>query len=74
MSVLAIAHAAGARGKPNMIKQYWETPLARQLKVNVDGSFYLEEREGAAVPLSMIVKVNLSRLLQFFLLTSLRLV
>jgi ribonuclease HI len=48
MSVLAIANAASVRGKLNLIKQHWETPLTRQLKVNVDGSFHLEEREGAA--------------------------
>jgi ribonuclease HI len=48
MSVLAIANAASVRGKPNLINHHWETPLSRQLKVNVDGSFHLEEREGAA--------------------------
>jgi ribonuclease HI len=48
MSVLAIANAANARGKPILTEYHWETPLARQLKVNVDGSFHLEEREGAA--------------------------
>jgi hypothetical protein len=49
MSMLAIsANAAQARGKPNVTENRWETPLARQLKVNVDGSFHLEEREGAA--------------------------
>jgi hypothetical protein len=49
MSVLAISgNAAQARGKPSVIENRWETPLARQLKVNMDGSFHLEEHEGAA--------------------------
>jgi hypothetical protein len=42
MSVLAIANAANVRGKPILTEHHWETPLARQLKVNVDGSFHLE--------------------------------
>jgi hypothetical protein len=47
MSILAIfANAAQVRAKAGCCKVRWKKPKVRHLKVNVDGSFHQEVREG----------------------------
>jgi ribonuclease HI len=50
MSILSItAITAKAMAKSTGPKSPWERPVTRQVKVNVDGSFYLEEYAGSVV-------------------------